>query len=421
MEAMSVCRLATVLVISYSGVLLAAEGPAGVWRAWVESPGGPVPFGLEIQEDAGALQAWIINGSERIRVPRAGWSSGELLLDIDYYDSRIACRPEDGASSLQGTWRKRGRQGWVEMPFRAVAGSGPRFASRSGQTAEDQRPDEGPGLVPHALPARYSVKFASETDPAVGIFESRPGGEVWATFLTTTGDYRYLAGDFDGARLRLSCFDGAHAFLFTADLQPDRTLSGDFWSGSKWHDTWTARPDPAAQLPDTFAAAGSTEPLPLASLVFTDLEGHRRALDDPALSGRVRIIEIFGSWCPNCRDATALLIELDAKYRSRGLSIVGLAFEYGDDPQRHLTQVKTYVQRQGVTYPVLIAGEADKDKAAQLFPALGAIRAFPTTIFLDAEGQVRTVHTGFSGPATGAEHERLRAEFEKTIEKMLVP
>jgi hypothetical protein len=50
---------------------------------------------------------------------------------------------------------------------------------------------------------------------------------------------------------------------------------------------------------------------------------------------------------------------------------------------------------------------------------LDQIRSFPTTIFIDKHDQVRGIYQGWSGPATGEAHKRLRERFETLIETML--
>jgi hypothetical protein len=77
--------------------------------------------------------------------------------------------------------------------------------------------------------------------------------------------------------------------------------------------------------------------------------------------------------------------------------------------------------RHGVCWPLLVAGLADKDKATASLGLLDKVRAFPTTIFLDEQGQVRAVYTGFSGPATGAAYAEQHTEFVRVIEGLLGP
>ncbi len=385
------------------------------YRAAILCPGGEIPFGLEIKESS-SPRAWVINGRERMEVPSVSIRPDSIVLDFEYYDSQIdgvfQRANEDGERILQGKWRKRiDKEKSAELPFSAVAGVQDRFLRPTA-------PRDSAAKAA-AIDGRWAVRFSKSEDPAVGVFAASPDGTVEGTFLTPTGDYRFLAGDFVDGRLRLSCFDGSHAFLFDARLQSDGTLAGDFWSRDAWHETWTARRDEKAVLPDGFNATSAVSGVDLGRLSFPDLAGRTRSLSEAEFTGKARIIEVFGSWCPNCNDASAYLAELDRRYRSRGLRIVGLAFEASGEFDRDARQASRFVRRHGVEYPVLIAGTKDREKASKALPMLDRLRAFPTTIFLDAKGNVRAVYTGFSGPATGREYDELKRQFERTIESLL--
>ncbi|MBI3844144.1 MAG: TlpA family protein disulfide reductase [Planctomycetes bacterium] len=392
--------------------LVAAAGDAsirvGPWRAWLDSPGGELPFGLDVEKRDATWRAWLVNGPERIEIPKVSFVGGQIVLDVDHYDSIVRATPSADGARLDGEWKKRrGPDAYAKLPFHATAGTAARFPSDS--TRADAKRVDG----------RWAVRFAPDDELAVAIFETQADRSLSGTFLTPTGDYRYLAGTQDGACIRLSCFDGAHAFLFDARVQSDGTITGDFWAGDSSHETWTARRDDNAALPDAFALTKWEGNASLEKLVFPDLDGKRRSLADSAFAGKARILQVMGSWCPNCQDETQYLVLLDRRYRSRGLSIVGLAFEVTGDFTRDAAQVRKLAARDGVTYPLLVAGTSDKAKASAAFPALDRVRAYPTTIFLHADGRVRAVHTGFAGPATGAANRALRAEFESIIEELL--
>jgi len=382
----------------------------GPWRAWLDSPGGELPFGLELARGGdGPWQATIRNGPEHIAVPELRWEGHVLVLALPYYDSQIRARLRADGRRLDGTWRRRsGADRHAELPFHAVPGALPRFLP-AGQVRSSPPLEE-----------RWRVRFATENAPAVAVLHEGAGGVVEGTFLTPLGDYRFLAGRRDGDLLRLSTFDGAHAFLFTARRQPDGSLRGDFWSRDTWHDTWTARADPAAALPDGFGAEAAWNPAAdLAALRYPGLDGRLHSPADPEYAGRARILVLFGTWCPNCNDEAPFLAELDRRYRELGLSILGLAFELTGDQERDLRQLRRFVARHGIDYPVLLAGRADKEEAPRAFPALRRLRAWPTTIFLDGQGRVRAVHEGFAGPATGAAGEHLRDRFTALVEALL--
>lgn len=380
------------------------------YRAWLESPGGELPFEFEVvATDRG--QATIRNGDEQIVIGHSRFN-GDVHLNFDEYDSVIEAKWDSGSSRLKGTWIKNQPSGQpIQMVFQAEPGAGYRFKPNLKLTED---------VVSYSpLAGRWVVKFADDKEPAVGIFKELANKVVEGTFLTTTGDYRYLAGSYEFGLLRLSCFDGAHAFLFHANMQPDGTLKGDFWSGPKYHDTWTAKRDDEAALPDEFTLTKVNPKARLKDLKFRDLTGKERSLGEAGLLGKATIIEVFGSWCPNCHDAANLLVALEKKHGSRGLKIMGLAFEATGDLERNAKQVQRYLDRHSATYLVLLAGVKDKAKASSALPVIDGLKGYPTFLFVDGDGAVRSVFTGFSGPATGVEYEKLRARFERCVEDLL--
>lgn len=391
----------------------------GQYRAWLDCPGGQLPFGLEMAGEPGDWEVHLINGEERIAVPETHWdhATSEIVFAMPHYDSEIRAQVSLEGGRFDGTWRKRrGLDRWVEMPFHAVYGKEHRFHPQP--ALPGQQVDHAPDGTSR-FAGRWAVRFSSSEDLAVGIFEEGEDHRVSGTFLTTLGDYRYLAGRHDGSRLRLSCFDGAHAFLFTATLSADQTLQGDFWSSDTWHETWTARPDAEIALPDSFDEVRWNPEVDLAELRYPDSTGTLRSLGDPRLRGKVTVLSVFGSWCPNCNDEAALWSELHARFADRGLGIIGLAFELTGDTDRDLRQVARFRARHDLKYPVLLAGTADKEKASAAFPAIDRIKSYPTAIFLDHEGKPRAIHSGFAGPATGKEHQRLRDAYLDLIETLL--
>lgn len=226
-----------------AGVAAPAVELSGPYRAWLTSPGGPLPFGLEFRAKGGKLEATIRNGEERIEVPRVVLKGDRLTLGVDHYDSTITAEVSAGGKRLTGTWHKRrGKLGDVRMAFGASCGRARRFGKRAGTGAAAD------------FAGRWRVQFEKDRFPSVGVFQHGAEGPVTGTFLTTLGDYRFLAGNRDGDTLALSCFDGAHAFLFRARRAADGSLRGDFWSSSTWHETWTAVRDKSASLPDAWAS-----------------------------------------------------------------------------------------------------------------------------------------------------------------------
>jgi hypothetical protein len=384
-------------------------------RGVLESPGGELPFVMS--EILGPYRLY--HGADWVQLTQQFEGAETMVIPLPPYDSRLEGRyarpgPEGGMAEPRyaGRWRKTGPNGETTMAFRWEPWP------LVDDPNEPHRKLLGPLFPlegePLDVTGRWRVQFGDDRTPAVAVFAPNDGpfvqvpGEVVGTFLTVTGDYRFLAGTARGDELRLSCFDGAHAFLFAAKLQPDGSLRGDFWSGTSWHEAWTAVRDDAAALPDAFTLTKANPGDPKAPPV--PIGDHL---------GKATLVVLFGTWCPNCGDAGTLLRELLDTYGDRGLRVLGLAFEHGDDHERHRRVLAAYRQRHAAAWPVLLAGSSDKALASNALPAIDAVRAYPTTLFVDAAGTIRAVHQGFAGPATGDAHAAQRAAFVALVERLL--
>ena len=185
------------------------------------------------------------------------------------------------------------------------------------------------------------------------------------------------------------------------------------------HQTWSATRDPEARLPDAYSRTHLREGYDRLTFSFPDHEGRKVSLADEKFDGKVVVIALAGTWCPNCNDEAGFLRILHERHRDEGLEIVALMFEHFEDMDIATAQVEKFRAKHNIEYDTLIAGISDKDYAAQQLQALDAVLAFPTTIFVDRSGRVRTIHTGFSGPGTGEYYERLKTEFTAIISEML--
>ena len=398
----------------------------GTWRAELESPGGPLPFTLRIFEENGRLAAVAVNGEEEAPFSHVRPSATGVELAIDWYDSEIRAELDRfSGQEMSGRWRKTAPDGDSALAFKAIRNDlpsrpvAPRFAPMAPLEFAAGSPDPA---VPDSIAGAWAIEFTDEdgTEPARGEFR-QDGNRVTGTILTPVGDYRYLAGSYELGRLRLSTFDGAHAFLFDAEARADGTLVGDFWSRDSYHAQWVARPVAADErvLPDAWEMVGLTNPEGRFDFSFPDLDGAPVSLADERFQGKVVLVNIFGSWCPNCNDKAPVLADWYRRFRDQGLEIVGLAYEFSGDPERDGRQVRRFADRHGVEFPLLLAGISDKRAAAQTLPDLTAVIAFPTSLFIGRDGKVRRIHTGFTGPGTGAHYGALVAELEGLIEELL--
>jgi thiol-disulfide isomerase/thioredoxin len=384
---------------------LTAPLAPGPYRAVITLPGGELPFGFTVVQQGGRKVVYVINGAESVRMTEIEDHHGRLVLRFPGYLNRIeATRDEAGYMGAAVMVRPGGRE--VRLPLRAVAGQQYRFYPE-------------PMREPPRVAGRWAVTLTGKdgvASPAVAELK-QIGSRVYGTFLTPSGDHRFLEGDVSGVELRLSRFDGGSAYLYHARIAPEGTLSGTLWSGNWSVDTLTAHRDDAASLPEP-AEATAAPHAPLA-FSFPDLDGRPVALADPRFRDKVVIVSIGGSWCPNCHDEAAFLVPLYRRLHAAGLEIVYLEFEYFGDFRRAAEANRRFVAKFGIDWPVLIAGTTDADEVARKLPGLGRIVAFPTTLVLDRQGHIRKVHSGFAGPATGQHYEDLRRDFTALVEELL--
>lgn len=393
----------------------AADTLVGTWRATLASPGGPLPFTLRFTESEGGVDAVVLNGEEEAPTSGVSVDGSNVTVAFDFYDSAIDATVSEDGTRLAGTWRRTGEAGaQTVLDFAAVRGDTDRFKPGDAVGAEN---------AVASVAGVWSTVFVDEDgqEPARGQLE-QDGDRVTGTFLTPTGDYRFLEGTYENGLLRLSTFDGAHAFLFHARGRDDGGLEGDFWSRDTYHATWTATPAEADArvLPDPWTQASLTNDEGLFRFAFPDLEGNTVRHDDPRFAGKVVAINIFGSWCPNCNDDAPLLGSWDRRFGDQGLAIVGLAFEFTGDVERDRRQVRRFSDRHGLRYPMLLAGgTSDKADAAALLPDLDRVVAYPTTVFVGRDGRVRKIYSGFAGPGTGEAHAEMVAELEGLLAELL--
>jgi thiol-disulfide isomerase/thioredoxin len=277
------------------------------------------------------------------------------------------------------------------------------FVARAGQTHRFDGPSDGAASIAGTWEVHFN-KHSSDGYNAIGLFQQHADGRATGTFLTETGDYRYLEGAVSGDSMRLSCFDGSHAFLFSATLDGD-SLMGRFWSGTHWQEPWVAYRNPTYQLRDPDSLTCLREGYSMIDFQFPDLEGQLVSPSDQRFKDKVLMVQIMGSWCPNCVDETILLNEVYKSYADQGLEVIAVAFEKYTDQTKAVDGLKRFRETLGVEYTIVHGGLASKEMAAAALPFLDRVMSYPTCIFVDRKGMVRRIRTGFYGPSTG-EHYR---------------
>lgn len=375
---------------------------------------GELPVNLELSYAAdSSLHVVIINGEERIEVPNVEYerlletAQDSITIHFPLIDAYITGYHEAGI--IEGYYVDETRTGY-RIPFAAFYGLGHRFTQLQKTPAAD-------------ISGRWDVQFSVEdtTSSYIGIGEfTQTGNELTGTFLTTTGDYRYLEGTVQEDRFYMSTFDGAHVFLFSGKILEDGSLLGIFRSGNHYSTIWKAQRNSNAKLPDPTKQTKLVNPE--ASISIEAYDPNTRAalsvLDQADLSNKFKVISIMGTWCPNCMDEARFLDSLRQTVPASKVAFIGLAFEKFKDTTRAIKAINRFSESLNLGYPTYFAGSSSTAEATAHLGFLDRVRSFPTLLLVDDRNRVRYVHTGFTGPAT-SEYKPFTAAFAKTLQTLL--
>lgn len=375
----------------------------------LELQGQVLPFTFSLKEVDNSssetplkYELYLENAEEKLRVDEVHLKGDSVRIPMHIFDTEIVAKNE--GDRWVGYWKKNYEEDY-QLSFEAQLGDDYRFVATTTEVSVE-------------VDGKWAVQFADDSLASIGIFKQQ-GNQVTGSFLTSTGDYRFLEGNIVNNELMLSTFDGEHAFLFEAKMQDNGSLKGDFWSGSHYHTTWTAQRDENAVLADANSLTYLKENYDRLAFTFPDVQGDSVSLNDLKYEGKVVLVQIFGTWCPNCMDETKFLTDWYQKNQDRGVEIIGLAYEQKDDFNYAQRRVQKMVDKLNVPYDFLIAGVSDKEKAAETLPMLNRVMSFPTLIFINREGKVANIHTGFSGPGTGEYYESFVQEFNERMDALL--
>lgn len=376
----------------------------------VKAGGGELPINFEvIYTDPDNFYIELINGDERMKLEDITFGRDKatakdtLLINFPVFDSHIELLCQE--DHMEGRWVRRNRENYA-IPFYAKHGQAHRFT----QLKKTPKMD---------VSGKWKVVFEDESgkDNAIAEFK-QDGNHLEGTFLTETGDYRFLEGTVQENKLYLSTFDGAHAFLFEAVINDDQSLEGIFRSGYHYTSTWTATKDDTFELGDANELTYLNEGYDKVDFSFQNPDGKVISLSNPEFKSKVKLVQILGTWCPNCRDETKFLNDYLKSNPNQDLKVVGLAFEAYRDKSKADELINIYKEKFGIDYEIVYAGYRDKSEASKVLPMINKVISYPTMIFIDKKDKVRKIHTGFSGPAT-SEFVEYKKEFEGFVEKLL--
>jgi thiol-disulfide isomerase/thioredoxin len=400
-------KVSALFVVALLGIALlpsraSAQSLSGLWDATVVVNGNlEVPFRMEFSGSGSAAKGSFFNGDEKVTSTTGRFDKGSLILSFDEYGTTLEATLKDGR--LEGQY-KRGTRG-EPYPFQAK-----RFTPAP--------PDDG--KTPSIAGLWDMPVASSKGESAWQLIVRQSGPEVSAAILRVDGDTGALTGRYRDGKFVLSHFSGARPMVLELTPGADGTLTviqnqnREKPATAVRMEVAKAKGLPEPSDPSRFTSV--TDPTEPFRFSFPDLDGRIVSNTDPRFQGKVVLISISGSWCPNCHDEAPFLSELYKKYRAQGLEIVSLSFE--EEAQlKNPVRLRAFIKRYGIGYTVLLPGEP-KDLNAKV-PQGVNLSSFPTTFFLGRDGRVRGVHAGFPGAASGAIYAQTKEEITARVERLL--
>ena len=376
--------------------------PEGVWRGVFHYPNDTeIPFNFEIKgKTADAAKLYLLNGDEHFPAGQLVQKGDSLFVPFDQFENELALKIND--HTLSGVLRRKDGSGRT-IAVDAVFGQTFRFKDNGENPVAD-------------ISGKYDVIFKSRNgneDKRVGLFKQQ-GSKLYATFLSISGDSRYLEGVVQGSKFYLSSFIGSGAAYYSGNID-----SAGHLSGTAYGQPFSAVKNSAAALPDPYKLTYLKEGYSTFDFSLPDLDGRKISLKDAKYKNKVVIVTITGTWCPNCIDEAGFLSPWYQKNESKGVEAIAIHYERKLDTTYLRTAITNFKKRYGITYDEVIGGLVNKQAVAQSFPALNTFLSFPTIIFIDKKGNVDKIYTGFTGPATGDYYTQFIKEFNEEVDKLL--
>jgi thiol-disulfide isomerase/thioredoxin len=390
--------LIVVLLLEPAAVAAADVPPSGLWDAGVVVNGVLVPFQLELSVAGERASGAFFNGDDRVRSTAGTYQTGSLGLRFAQYQSSLQAQWSDG--KLTGAYARTGQPAYA-------------FQARPHVAAPPTNSN-----VP-TIAGQWEIQVKNpKGESAWRFFVRQAGAAVTASILRVDGDTGALSGSYQDGKFVLSHFSGARPLLLEITPAPDGSLAL-IQNGKTPYTALKSGRARAKKLPqpaDPSRWTSVKDPSQPLRFAAPDLNGRTVTESDPRFKGKVLLLNVMGSWCPNCHDEAPFLEELYRTYRDRGLEIVALSFEDAEqlkDPAR----LRAFISAYGIDYTVLLGGEPSE--VSVKLPQAVNLSTWPATFFIARSGLVRGAHAGFASKATGAAHEQLKAELRASVEKLL--
>lgn len=362
-----------------------------------------LPVHLTVEKKQKRILLVVNNAEERIELTNGINKGDTVILPFPSFDSELRFIT-DKKKEIRGFWFNYNKGTNYKIPFFANFNPKPR------------KKEEASGNLNGKWETHFSPQTKDEED-ALGII-SQDHNHITGTFRTETGDYRFLEGYIDGSKFYLSAFDGSHAFLLNGTLK-DHKIQGFFYSGKHYSTDFAAIYNPNFELRDPDSITILNPESKEFSFNLKTIDGKDYHFPNEQTKGKVVIIQIMGTWCPNCMDETNYYKELYDKYHSKGLEIISIGYEATDSFEEQAKKIQTLKQRKNLDFTFLVGGKASKGIASEHFHMLNEVISFPTSIYIGRDGEVKRIHTGFNGPGTGEVYTEYVKKTNALIESLL--
>jgi thiol-disulfide isomerase/thioredoxin len=401
---MKIARLGILTLLVAPGIW--AQSIDGLWDATLKQGTNEIPFKLGFSGTGSDVKGWFFNGEDKLISSGGTYENGSLVLNFDSYLGVLKLTLKDGA--LDGDWStSRGGRSGAGTPVHAVR-----------DVPQPSPKTKAPDVA--GVWVIEDVK-SSKGEKAWNLVLTQKGSDLTASILRVDGDTGALTGGWQDGKFVVSHFDGSRPALWSITPQADGTLSVDQGSGRGGGTVIAIRPAEVKAKglaeptdPNSFTSVkDASQPFPFS---FPDLDGKVVSSTDARFQGKVVLINITGSWCPNCHDEAPFLAEVYNKYHSKGLEIVALSFEEADQVANP-TRLRAFIKQNGIKYTVLLGGETNsaKEKLTQA----QNWNAWPTTFFVGRDGLVKAVHAGFPSSGSGILYEQEKKDFVARVESLL--
>ena len=392
-----------------SSVAAPAFIPEGVWRGEFDVSEEKIPFNFEVKgRNAEEAVFTLINGSRRDDFHVRQETDGSYFVKMNTYDAALVAKLESDGR-LTGVYKSLIPNRGSDLPFTAERGKSWRFVEPGHEVAPKGN-----------LSGKWSFKVISKdkTLNNVAILK-QDGNRLTGVTLAITGDSRELEGVVQGDEFFLSHFSGPSPRIYKGKINEDGSITGVISRGIYDNIKFEGVKDEHAELPDLYKLTYLKEGQKSLDFVLPDLDGKPVSLKDEKYKGKVVIVEVIGTWCPNCTDQTVFLSPWFRANKQRGVEAIAVGFEQKDDLEYAKYTLGTLKKKYGIEYDIVFGGIADKKVATEKLKGINYLAAFPTTFIIDRKGEVRQIFTGYTGTVTDEYYKEYVTKFNALLDELI--